>query len=349
MKKSFFAVGIVAALALAGCSGTSGGESQQLNVYAWPDEIPQSVFDAFTKETGIAVNVDNFDSNETMVAKLASGNSGYDIVDASQYAVQQLIGQELIEPLDKDKIQGIDNIAPKFSDPVYDPGLGYSIPWAWGTTGLIYNSECTGGQKITSWKSLFDPQWSGKVYMLDNMLAAYIAGLQVNGYSASSTSESEIGTATDSMIKQKSMLAGYNATNYADLVSSSDACISEAWGNTSTAKVLQQNPNVHYVIPEEGGSVWVDGVTLAKNAPNQDAAYKFLNFILRPEIAALVTNDAYLASANQAAKDYVTDKSLLSNDAIYPSDAQIAKADFILDPGAAMKYYQDGWTRVKAS
>lgn len=353
MKKiTTAAVGIVAALALTSCSsGGSGGDgaSTELNVYAWADEIPQSVFDAFTEETGITVNVDNFDSNETMISKLAAGNSGYDIVEPSQYAVQQLVGQDLVETLDQSKIEGLENIAPKFADPSYDPGLEHSVPWVWGTTGLLYNSACTGGEEITSWESLFDEKWKGKVNMLDNMLAAYIAGLQVNGYDADSTDEDEIAAATESLIEQKSILAGYNSTNYGDLVASGDVCISEAWGGTSTAKLIEQNPDVHYVIPEEGGSLWVDGLSIAKGAPHQDAAYEFINFLLRPEIAAMATNDGGLASANAAAQEHVSDQGLLSNAAVYASDEQVENADFIVDPGKAMKFYQDGWTRVKAS
>lgn len=352
-KTTFAAVGIVAALALTSCSsggGTEeGAESTELNVYAWADEIPQTVFDAFTKETGIKVNVDNFDSNETMISKLAAGNSGYDIVEPSQYAVQQLVGQELIEPLDKSKIEGIDQIAPKFADPTYDPGLQYSVPWVWGTTGILYNTDCTNGEEITSWKSLFDPKWKGKVNMLDNMLAAYIAGLQVNGYGADSTDEAEIKAATESLIEQKPMLAGYNSTNYGDLVANGDVCISEAWGGTGTAKLVEANDNLKYVLPEEGGSLWVDGLAIAKGAPHSDAAYKFINFTLRPDIAAMATNDGGLASANSAAAEHITDQGLLSNAAVYASEEQVANADFIVDPGAAMKFYQDGWTRVKAS
>ncbi len=353
MKKiTLAAAGIAALLALTSCSGggaSEGEASTELNVYAWADEIPQTVFDAFTEETGIKVNVDSFDSNETMISKLSAGNSGYDIVEPSQYAVQQLVGQELVEPLDKSRIEGLDNIAEKFKDPSYDPGLEYSVPWVWGTTGLMYNSTCTGGEEITSWKSLFDPKWQGKINMLDNMLAAYIAGLQVNGFDADSTDEQEIAKATESLIEQKPLLAGYNSTNYGDLVANGDVCISEAWGGTSTAKIVEENEDVHYVLPEEGGSLWVDGLAIAKGAPHEDAAYEFINFLLRPEIAAMATNDGGLASANAAAQEHITDQGLLSNAAVYASEEQVANADFIVDPGAAMKFYQDGWTRVKAS
>ncbi|MBO1901222.1 spermidine/putrescine ABC transporter substrate-binding protein [Leucobacter weissii] len=351
-KHTLAAVGVVAALALTACSsdadGGSGG-STQLNVYSWADEIPQTVIDAFTEETGIQVTVDNFDSNETMISKLAAGGSGYDIVEPSQYAVQQLVGQELLEPLDHSRIEGFDNVSGQFIDPSYDPGNEYSVPWVWGTTGLIYNESCTDGEQITSWASLFDPKWSGEVYMLDNMLAAYIAGLQVNGFPANSTDEAEISAATDSLIEQKSLLAGYNSTNYGELVASGDACIAQAWGGTSTAEIVSENEDVHYVIPEEGGSMWVDGLSIAKGAPNEEAAYQFINFLLQPEIAAMATNDGGLASTNGAVDEFITDQGLLSNAAVYASEDEVANADFIVDPGSAMTFFQDGWTRVKAS
>lgn len=352
-KHTVLALGIVAVFALTSCStddaGSGGGSADQLNIYTWADEIPQTVIDAFTEETGIAVNVDNFDSNETMIAKLAAGASGYDVVEPSQYAVQQLVGQQLLEPLDHSKLEGFDQIADKFVDPSYDPDNEYSVPWVWGTTGLMYNSTCTGGEEITSWKSLFDPKYSGKINMLDNMLAAYIAGLQVNGFGADSTDEDEIAAATESLIEQKALLSGYNSTNYGELVANGDVCISEAWGGTSTAKIVSENEHVHYVLPEEGGSLWVDGLSIAKNAPNQDGAYAFINFLLRPEIAAMATNDGGLASANAAAHEHINDQGLLQNAAVYASDEAVAEADFIVDPGEAMRFYQDGWTRVKAS
>lgn len=352
-KKTFAAVGIVAALALTSCSGggstAEDGSSTELNVYAWDGEFPETIIDGFTEETGIEVTIDNFDSNETMIAKLAAGASGYDIVNPSQYAVQQLIGQGLLEELDHDQIEGLDNISTTFVDPTYDPGNKYSLPWVWGTTGILYNSTCTAGEEITSWESMWDPKYDGKLSMLDNMLAAYIAGLQINGYGADSTDEAEIEAATQSLIEQKPLLAAYNATNYVDLVVNGDVCIAEAWGGSDTALAVEDNDDVHYIVPEEGGSLWVDGLAIAKDAPHEDAAYKFLNYLLEPEVAAILTNEGGMATANAAALDHVTDESLLTNAAVFATEEEVAEADFIVDPGAAMKFYQDGWTRVRAS
>ncbi|MFJ3895687.1 MULTISPECIES: PotD/PotF family extracellular solute-binding protein [unclassified Streptomyces] len=353
--RTLLATSVVTSTALlaAACGGSgseavsSSGGGKNLNIYAWAGEIPDSVVKGFEKETGIKVTIDTFDSNETMTAKLSSGSSGYDLVEPSQYTVQQLIGQKLIQPLDHTQIKGLGNLATKFRNPSYDKGNKYSVPWIWGTTGFAYNDKCV--KSATSWKTLFDARYKGKLYMLDNMLAAYIAGLQVTGHRATSTDKDQIAEATSALQKQKKILAGYNSTNYAQLLASGQACAAEAWSGTAMAKVVQSDSHVHYVIPEEGGSVWTDGMAIPKGAKNTTSAYKFINYLLRPEIAAKATDDGSSASANQAARSYIKDKAALNNPAIYAPDSAITKADFLLDPGTAMQYFQQGWTKVKAS
>lgn len=336
------------AVTLSGCGGAGSDDANELNIYAWAGEVPDSVVEAFEQETGISVNLDTFDSNETMIAKLAAGNSGYDIIEPSQYAVQQLVGQDLVEPIDYSKVQGMDNVQAKFVNPNFDPDNTHAVPWVWGTTGLLYNESCTKAP-VTSWSALFDPAYRGKIYMLDNMLASYIVGLQSTGAPATSTDEDQINTATDKLIEQKSLLAGYNSTNYYDLVASGDACVALAWGGASVGKVVADNPDVKYILPTEGGTLWVDNFSIAKDAPHSDAAYKWLNFVLKPEIGAMATNDGSLATTNEAARELITDPKLLQNPAIFAPDDQLGNTEFIVDPGEAMTFYQDGWTRVKAS
>lgn len=357
MNKKFLALGAVAlasATVLAGCS--AGGDASStgaagdgsLSIYAWAGEIPDSVISGFEEETGITVTVDTFDSNETMISKLAAGNSGYDIVEPSQYAVQLMVERDLIADIDQSKLEGFDNLAEKFVDPSFDPGNEHSIPWAWGTTGILYNEACTGAP-VTGWSDMWNADYSGKIYMLDNMLSAYIAGLQVNGLSATTTDQAEIETATDSLLEQKALLGGYNSTNYADLVGTGDACIAEAYSGTAAAKAVEANPDVHYIIPEEGGTLWTDSFSIVKGTANEDAAYQWLNYTLRPEVAALLTDEASLASTNEAALPLVADQAQVENPAIYAPADSLTKSEFIVDPGDALAFFQDGWTRVRAS
>ncbi len=320
--------------------------AEDLRIFAWADELPDEVLQDFEAETGITVTFDTFDSNESMIAKLDAGGTGYDLVNPSQYAVQILIGRGKIIELDHSKIDTYDKIGPSFREVSYDPGNKYSIPYVWGTTGLAYNKTCVDAP-ITSWKSLFDEKYKGRVYMLDNMLAAYIAGLQVNGFHANTTNPDEIAKATETLITQKAMLAGYNSTNFADLVSSGEACIVESW-SSSVLQAIQDNPDVVYVLPEEGGTMWIDGYSILADAPNPDAAYKFLSYILRPEVAAKTTELTQTATVVTESKALLPE-ALANNPAVFPDEKMIANADFILDLGDAMKLYQDGWTKVKAA
>ena len=333
----------LAALALA---STSAARAESLSVYAWSGELPEEVVQDFTKETGIDVTLDTFDSNESLIAKLEAGASGYDVVNPSQYAVQIMAKKGLIQELDHSKIPNLKNLSEVFRNVSYDTGNKYSIPYIWGTTGLAYNSDCT-KEPITSWKALWDEKYKGRVYMLDNMLAAYIAGLQVNGYDANSSKPEEIEKATQTLIEQKGNLAGYNSTNFAELVASGEACIVQAWSG-NIANIAAENPAVHYVVPDEGGTMWVDGYSIAKDAPNPEAAYKFLDYLMRPEVSAKVTVLTKIAGTNEAAKPLLP-ADVTGNAAVYPSAEKLANADFILDTGEAMKFYQDGWTRVKTA
>lgn len=357
MQKRHLTAGAVLALsaltALTACSPAGSGASEgsgsgTLSIYAWSGEIPDSVVAGFEEETGIAVTVDTFDSNETMISKLAAGNSGYDIVEPSQYAVQLLVDRDLVASIDHSKLEGFDNLAEKFVDPSFDPGNEHSIPWAWGTTGILYNEACT-GREITGWSDMWDPAFSGKIYMLDNMLSAYIAGLQVKGLSATTTDETEIEQGTQALLEQKPLLAGYNSQNYADLVGAGDACIAEAYSGTTSAKAVEANPDVRYIIPEEGGTLWTDSFSIVSGTADEDAAYQWLNYTLRPEVAALLTDEASLASTNAAALPLIADQSLVENAAIYAPAEALTNSEFIVDPGAALAFFQDGWTRVRAS
>lgn len=323
-----------------------GAAAAELNIFGWADELPDEVLADFEAETGIRVTFDTFDSNESMIARLEAGASGYDLVNPSQYAVQILAGRGLVAEIDHSRVETLDNIGEAFRQVSYDPGNVYSIPYVWGTTGLAYNSSCV-EEEVTSWTALFDEKYAGRIYMLDNMLAAYIAGLQVNGFNANTSDPDEIAQATQTLIAQKPILAGYNATNFADLVSSGEACLVQSWSG-SVLQAIESNPDVVYVLPEEGGTMWIDGYSVLADATNVDEAYQFLSYILRPEVAAKTTQLTKVATVVLEARDLLPEE-ISQNTAIYPDEEAIANADFILDVGDAMRFYQDGWTQVKAA
>lgn len=332
---------------IAGGSGASAASKGSLHIYAWAGEVPATMVKAFEKATGITVTVDTATSNEAMLAKIAAGNSGYDVVEPSQYAVQELKQQKLIVPISHAKLVGFSDEGTPYQSPSYDTGDKYSLPWLTGSTGLIYNSTCTGGP-VNSWSVLWNPAFTGKLYVLDNELSAYITGLQYLGFKASSTNKAEIAQATAALVAQKPLLAGYNSTNSAQLVASGQACAAEVYSGGTTAAAVATNPSVvHYILPHAGGTIWVDSWSIVKGSKNVSNAYKWLNFALQPKNAASAAISAQEATTNHAAYKYIPAKDL-NNSAIYTPLASAATADFILDPGSALTYFNSGWLQVQA-
>jgi spermidine/putrescine transport system substrate-binding protein len=334
---------------IAGTTGASATSAGSLHIYAWAGEVPQPMVNAFEKATGISVTVDFATSNETMMAKIAAGNSGFDVLEPSQGVIQQMVKEGLIVKIDHSKLVGLSNEGKPYQSPVYDRGDHYTIPWLTGGTGLLYNSKCTG--TVDNWSVLWNKKYTGKLYMLDNELSDYIPALQINGYSANMTpasdTKAEIAKATKSLLAQKPLLAGYNSTNYAQLVESGQACAAEAYSGGATAKAVVDNPDVHYILPKEGGTIWIDSFSLVKGAKNVSQAYKWFNFALQPKNAAAGAISAEEATTNEAAYKYIP-KSQLDNTAIYASLSEVAKADVVLDPGKLLTYFNAGYLQVEA-
>ena len=342
-------------LAAAACGGEDEGtgdtgattlpETTELNIYAWSGEIPDSIIKDFETETGVKVTFDTFDSNEAMVTKLQSGATGYDIVNPSQYAVQQLAGLELIQELDHNMLPSLANVPESFQQAEYDPGNKWSVPVMWGTTAMAYNTKYI-KEDLTSWSALADGKYKDKIMMLDNMLAAYIPALQVNGYDAGSTVESEVDVATQWLTDQKPLLQGYNATNNAQLLAQGQVWVELAW-NSQIVPLMDEYPEIKWVLPEEGFSFWTDSLSITKESANVANAYKFIEYLLQPEVAAKMCEESGIAVPNTPMMDLLPEK-IAGNEAMFVPEADMERADVILDPEGATQAYQEGWTKVRA-
>lgn len=345
---------LVATLAAAACGGDGGTvsttgsslpETTELNIYAWSEEIPEDIVADFEKESGVKATFDTFDSNEAMVTKLQSGASGYDIVNPSQYAVHQLAGLGLIQELDHSKLPSLDNVPESFQQGEWDPGLKWSVPVMWGTTAMAYNSKYI-KEDLTSWKALADPKYKGRIMMLDNMLAAYIPALQVNGYDAGTTDEEAVEVATQWLLDQKPLLQGYNSTNNGQLLAKGQVWVELAW-NSQIVPLMADHPEIVWVLPEEGFSLWIDSLSITKDAKNVANAYKFIEYLLQPEVAAKMCQESGVAVPNAPMMDLLPDD-ISNNPAMFVPEADMGRADVILDPEAATAAYQAGWTKVRA-
>jgi spermidine/putrescine-binding protein len=342
----------LAFLAAAGC-GTAGGEGElakELHLYNWSEYIDPQIFDDFEAEFGVKVIEDTFASNEELLAKLQAGATGYDLIIPSDYMVEIMIDQGLLAPLDKDNIPNISNLDPFFTDPPFDPGMAYCVPYQWGTTGIGYNSDVF-EEPPDSWAYLFDPdvasQYAGQMSMLNDSREAIGAALKYLGYSLNSTDEAQLMEARELLIQQKPWVYAYDSDQFEDLLSADETVLGHGWSGDFFAAAVEDE-RIWYTIPMEGAVIWVDNMCVPASSQNQYTAEVFIDYLLRPEVGATITNFTWFASPNAAAEEFI-DAEILEEPAIYPPEEVFDRLEWIKDVGEATPLYERIWTEVKAA
>ncbi len=269
--------------------------SDELYFYNWSDGIDPEILELFEQEYGVRVIYDTYDSNEALIAKLRAGNSGYDIAVPTDYAVQIMVEEALVQPLDKSLLTNLRHIDPNSLGIYFDPENRYSVPYLHLMTGIAYNREFF-PNGVDSWAALFDPAnlpaIQGKFSMLDDERETPGAALQFLGQSYNTTDPALLQQVQDLLIAQKPFLAAYNSSDVNRKLASGEYLIAHAWSGTAMqarnglGDEFSGNPAIDFVIPKEGGSIGVDNLVILDNAPNAYTAHVFINFLMRPEIAA---------------------------------------------------------------
>lgn len=351
MKKWFFAIWIAALAVFAACGGKTEDAgapeaAKTVNVYIWTNYLPDDVIADFERETGIEVNVDTYDSNEAILDKLQSGVADYDIVVPSDYMVKILIPQGLLAEIDHARLKNFKNLDPRFLGRKYDPGNRHSVPYLWGTTGIGYDKSKI-KEPIDSWGALFDERHAGRILMLDDTREAFGAALKLMGRSINETDPAVLRQAAEMLKKQKRLVRTYNSSDFANLLAAGDVDVAHGW-NGELAEVVEAAPDrLAYVVPKEGGTLWVDNAAIPRTARNVDSAYAFLDFVMRPEIAARIVNGVHYAGANRAAFDRIDEK-IRTNPAIYPPQEVLDRCELIEDLGETTTLLDELWTEIKA-
>jgi spermidine/putrescine transport system substrate-binding protein len=325
--------------------------ASQIVVYNWSEYIDPEIYTQFEQETGIKVVEDNFSSNEELYAKLKGGATGYAMIVPSDYYVAIMKKEGMLAELDQSKIPNLSNLATRFTQVPYDTGNQYCIPYQWGTTGIGYLD----GQvdEPTSWSVFFDPDPNSPAYgrttMLDDPRETFAAALIYLGYDINTTDEAQLQEAKDLLIKAKPALSGYDSDTYEDLVASEENLMAHGW-NGDFLVAQEDNEDVAYTIPQEGGVVWVDNMCIPATATPEEklAAEMLMDFILRPDMGAMLSNFTYYASPNKAAEDLL-DADFLSDPAVYPPPEVMDKLQYITEVGDAQSLYERLWDEVKSA
>jgi spermidine/putrescine-binding protein len=349
MKSPLRALALVllAGLVLASCGkGPSSPSGKVLNLYIWTNYLPKNVLADFERQTGIKVNVDTFDSNEAVLAKLQSGVSGYDVVVPSDYMLKTLIPQGLVRPLDRSRLRHFENLDPRLLNQKFDPGNAHSIPYLWGTTGIGYDKKKV-QKTVDSWGVLFDPKYAGRILMLDDPREAFGAALKLMGRSINEKDPAILRKAADMLKAQKALVRTYNSADFANLLAAGDVDLAQGWNGEIAAVISKAPERLAYVVPKEGGTLWIDNLAIPTTAKNLDSAYAFLAYTLKPDVAAAIVNGVHYAGANRAALPLI-DAGLRQDPAIYPPKEVLDRCELIEDLGTTTQLIDELWTEVKA-
>ncbi|MDW7660104.1 MAG: spermidine/putrescine ABC transporter substrate-binding protein [Bacillota bacterium] len=317
-----------------------------LNVYNWGDYIDEDIFEMFEEETGIEINYETYATNEEMYTKIKKGGTQYDLAIPSEYMIEKMIREEMLETIDLSKIPNFKNIDDDFKNLSFDPDNAYSVPYFWGTVGIIYNTELI-EEPINSWDVLWDEKYAGQFTMMDSQRDSIMVALKKLGYSMNTKNLDELEEAKQLLIEQKPMVLAYVGDNVKDMLISGEAAMAVVWSGEASA-VIQEYDEFEYVLPVEGSNKWFDNIVIPKGAKNIDAAHQFIDFLCRPDIGFLNADYVGYSTVNTETLKLI-DPSLMGTTYAYPEDEWIENYEIFNDPGDFILEYDRIWTEVKAN
>ena len=321
--------------------GDLGPIEPELNLYLWSDYLADNTIPNFEKEFGVKVTLDTYESNEEMIAKLLAGASGYDLILPTSNLFAALFANDLVAPLNRRYLTNWGNVAPIFVDPAWDPGNAHSVPWAWGTTGIAYRKDQI-KRPPDSWSVFFDPALRGKMTMLDDLRDVIGTFLKYRGRSLNSIVPAELTQAKADAVAAKANLKAYVSAPVKAQLIAGDVWLAQLWSGDA-AQAMAEQPEVAYVIPKEGSMIFTDGLAIPKTARHRRAAHEFMNYVLRPEIAAAIADKTGYGTPNQAALPLTRAK------VPYPTAEELARLEYQTDLGAAAQDWDRLWTEIKSA
>jgi spermidine/putrescine transport system substrate-binding protein len=338
-----------------GDSGRCGDRSQlasELQLYTWVEYIDPAIKEQFEAECGVRVVETNFDSNETLLATLQAGSTGYDIIVPSDYMVQILVSENMLQKLDYSNIPNIANMGGFHVNQYFDPNQEYTVPYFWGTSGFAVDTTVLPDAQ-PSWKTVFEPtdETCGKISLLDDQRETIGAALMYLGYPINDTDPAHLEEAKNTLIEHSECVKAYDSMSHDDLIVQGETVIAHIWTGDA---ILAGDPayggreGIVYMIPEEGCTIWQDNMAIPVGAPNKYTAEVFMNYIADAEIGAQNASYVGYGTPNEAAKAFL-DPAMLENKGIYPDEATMGRLQWIEDVGDALELYDRIWTEFKAA
>lgn len=337
------------ALALTGCGKGASGENGEVIVYNWGEYIDPDTITMFEEETGIKVVYDEYETNEIMYPKVEAGATAYDVLCPSDYMIQKLIENDLLQEINFDNIPNVKNIGQQYFDQSqeFDPENKYSIPYCFGTVGILYNKTMV-DDPVDSWSILWDEKYADNILMQDSVRDAFMVALKLKGYSMNTLDEDELNEAKQILIDQKPLVQAYVIDQVRDKMIGNEAAIGVIYSGEAIF-TQRENADLEYVIPKEGTNVWIDSWVIPKNAPNKENAEKFIDFMCREDVA--LKNFEYItySTPNDAARALIEDEDIKNSKIAFPNLSQYNNLETFHYLGAdGDALYNELWKEVKA-
>lgn len=341
MNRRLFLMGVAGALA-----GCTRGVSRRLNIYNWDNYVAASTIPDFEREFSCTVRYATYGSAEELLAKVFSGNSGWDVVFPSNSFIKPMAELDLLLPLDHQQLPDLKNLDTRFQQPEWDPALRVCVPYMHSATGILYAKAVT--RAPLAWADLWTDSYSHRVTMLDDPAEVLGACLKRLGASVNSASEAALQQARDLAMKQKPLLRAYLNEEVRDQVVAGDVLVAQMWAQVGQV-AIDNAPGLAFAFPTEGFPLYADNSVILRESKHQDLAYRFLNYLLRPEVAAKIATEMRTATTNAAARALLP-SAQRDNTVLYPPADILARGEwFRALPGTAQRLRDRYWTEIKSS
>ena len=325
--------------------------ANEVNVYNWEDYISDEVIELFEQETGIRVNYMRFTTNEDMLVQVTADPVNYDVIFPSDYAIERLISQNLLEELDYSLLPHAEYVLGWLQNPGYDENGAHSVPYMWGTVGILYNTAMV-DEEVDSWAIMFDENCKDNVFMMDSIRDSIGIALKYLGYSVNERSQEALDEARDLLISQKKsgVVKAYQVDETKDKMIAGEAALALVWSGDA-AYAMEYNADLDYVVPMEGSNVWVDGMCIPKGARNIQNAHAFIDFLCRPDIALMNFYEIWFSTPNAGAIEMIEedDAELLENETLFPTQEIIERCEFFKDIGQDRARFDAVWRAIKTA
>ena len=347
MKRSFKLLLLSICVIIIGTSfvGCNKNYSEEISFFNYGENIDEETIKEFEKQYGIKVNVETFDDMETMYQKVSNSGVKYDVILVSDALMPRMIKNNLVQELNKDNIPNISQMDEDYLNLDIDPGNKYSVPYMFGTVGLIYNKDVV-KEDVDSWDILWNPKYKGNIMMFDSVRDTMGIALKKLGYSMNTTDLKEINEAKDVLMKQKDLVLAYVNDEGKDRLLGEEVAMGIIYSGDAVT-LMDENPNLDYAIPKEGSNKWVDAMCIPKTAQNKKEAELFINFLLDPENAKINAEYIGYSIPNEGALKLL-DKEITENPVAYPSQEVLNKCETFIDLGDKIKLYDRAWIELKS-